>query len=302
MTGKSLHRCFSPALLCFFAALFAFDPLQAQVAEVPYMTGRITDNAEILSPENREHLTAIIKAHEAATTDQIAILTVPSFEGMPEEFSAQVFQSWKLGEKGKNNGVLLLISPESRRIRIEVGSGLKGKIPDDLAARIIRNLIAPQFQEGDYNRGVDAAVHAIIGNLEGNEPQEAVAQTESPAGKESFFKGPDLSIPERILIGAFIFGIIGVFTLIAIVTPGVGWFLYLFLIPFWAMFPIVVLGVRGAFILFILYLAGFPVAKIMLARVGWYQRAKTGLQSKGVARIGGFTPGGGGSSSTWSSS
>ncbi len=85
-------------------------------------------------------------------------------------------------------------------------------------------------------------------------------------------------------------------------TPGVGWFLYLFLIPFWAMFPIIVVGTRGALILLIAYLVCFPAAKLVLARARWYRKAKAALQSKGVAQIGGFTVRSGGtSSSSWSS-
>ena len=300
MNGLSVRsRASLPKLFC-FAVLLSLATARAQISEVPYLTGRITDNADILSQEIREHLTAVIKAHEEATTNQIAILTMPAIEGMPEEFSARVYQSWKLGAHGKENGVLLLISPEGQRIRIEVGSGLKGKIPDDLAARIIRNLMAPPFQDGDYNRGVDAAVHAIIGNLEGNAEEQAAAHPETPAADDEFFEGADLGILERILLGAFIFGIIGLFTFIGVVTPGAGWFLYLFLIPFWAMFPIVVLGVRGAFIVFIIYMIGFPIAKIRLARSGWYQKAKSDLAKKGFAQIGGFTLKGG--ASPWSSS
>ena len=98
-----------------------------------------------------------------------------------------------------------------------------------------------------------------------------------------------MSITERILFGAFIFGIIGLFTIIGIVTPGVGWFLYLFLIPFWAMFPIVILGVRGALICLVTYLIIFPVAKLTLKYSDWYQKAQNDMRTKGKASIGGFT-------------
>jgi uncharacterized protein len=305
MTGTSLRSCIRlPALCCCIAALFAPAAARSQVAEIPYLTGRITDNAEMLSTEIRAHLTEIVKIHEEATGNQIAILTMPSLEGvMLEEFAARVLQAWKLGSAGKENAVLLLVSPGDRRIRIEVGSGLKGKLSEVSATRIIRDLMTPPFQEGDYNRGIDAGIHAIIGQLDGNEQPQAVSHTETQAQDDSFFEGPDLPIYERILIGSFIFGIIGLFTIIGILTPGAGWFLYLFLIPFWAMFPIIVVGGRGAFVLLMLYLVCFPAAKLVLARVRWYQRAKADLRSKGVAQIGGFTVRSGSSAgSTWSSS
>jgi len=107
----------------------------------------------------------------------------------------------------------------------------------------------------------------------------------------------------RILLGAFIFGIIGLFTIVGLLTPGTGWFLYLFLIPFWAVFPIVVLGVRGALALFVAYVVGFPVAKLVISRQDWFRTAKTQLGKTGSATIGGMviTTGGGRSGGSWSS-
>ncbi len=285
------------------AVFLAFRFARSQVAEVPFMTGRVTDNADLLSAATRSHLKEVIKAHEESSTNQIAILTLPSLEGVRlEEFAAQVLQAWKLGEKGKDNGVLLLVSPGDRRARIEVGAGLSEKLTDASADRIVRDLMAPQFQQGDYDQGIDAGIHAIIGQLEGNEQAGAEPAKDNQAKSDSSFEGSDMAISERILFGAFIFGIIGLFTVIGVMTPGVGWFLYIFLIPFWAMFPIVVVGTRGALILLIIYLVCYPVAKVVLARFRWYKGASMDLASKGIAHIGGFTlRSGGKAGSFWSS-
>jgi uncharacterized protein len=105
----------------------------------------------------------------------------------------------------------------------------------------------------------------------------------------------------RILLGAFIFGIIGLFTFLGIVTPGMGWFLYFFLIPFWAMFPIVVVGVRGALACLATYVVGYPVAKLLLRRKAWYVKAAHDLKEKGRARIGGMWVSSSGSGRGWSS-
>jgi uncharacterized protein len=113
--------------------------------------------------------------------------------------------------------------------------------------------------------------------------------------------GPDLPLSERILFGSFIFGIIGLFTVIGVLTPGVGWFLYLFLIPFWALFPIVIVGTHGALTLLVTYLVAFPIAKLALRRTARYRKAQTSLTHKGKATIGGFTLTSGGSGSSWSS-
>lgn len=89
--------------------------------------------------------------------------------------------------------------------------------------------------------------------------------------------------------------------MVGVLTPGVGWFLYVFLIPFWAMFPIVIIGTRPTVALLVTYLIGYPVAKLLLRKTAWYQKAATGLMTKGNARIGGFTFSSSGGSSGFSS-
>lgn len=201
--------------------------------------------------EATERITNLLRAHEKETSEQIAVLTVRSLEGASiEEFAVAVFQSWKLGQKDKDNGVLVVIVPRERKMRIEVSYGLEGRLTDLHASRVIRDVMAPRFKAGDFDSGVEDGVGAILARLKG----EGVEANESdvPSAREelraslSGIQEPDMTIGERILIGAFIFGIIGLFTIIGVLTPGLGWFLYLFLIPFWAMFPIVVVGVQGA--------------------------------------------------------
>jgi uncharacterized protein len=280
----------------------------AQAAEVPYLTGRVTDNAEILTAETRKALTEQLAAHERATTNQVAVLTVPTIgDASIEEYAVEVFNAWKLGRKDKDNGVLVVIAPNERRLRIEVGYGLEGTLTDAQAARIIRDVMTPRFKDGDFNRGVADGVRAVVATLEGDTavlppPRTTSRDTTGENRHGSFFDGPDLPWPARILIGAFIFGIIGLFTFIGLMTPGMGWFLYFFLIPFWAMFPIVVLGVTGALYTFGTYLIGFPVLKLFISRRDWYRKAVHDLKTKGSARIGGWTLGGGSSGSSWSSS
>ncbi len=277
--------------------------VSAQVSEIPFLTGRITDNAEILTPDSRERISEVMRIYEQNTSNQIAILTMPSLEnGSIEEFSAQVLKSWKLGLKGRDNGVLVVVSPGDRRVRIEVGKGLRNSLSEEAAGRIIRESMAPRFNEGSYDEGLAEGISAIISQLGTAEPEQAASQEDQgQTKKDSSFEGPDLSISERILFGCFIFGIIGLFTVIGVVTPGVGWFLYIFLIPFWAMFPIVVVGVRGALILLVIYLIGFPATKLFLRRSEWYEKAKAQLASKGMAHLGGFTIKSGGFESSWNS-
>ena len=276
----------------------------AAAAEVPFLSGRITDNAEILSQTMRRSLTDLLKAHEDSTGNQIAVLTVSTLGGESiEEYATAVFDAWKLGQKGKDNGVLIIVAPSERRMRIEVGYGLEAKLTDLLAGRIIRNIMTPRFKAGDYDGGVKEGVKAVITALEGGEVPEAGAET-GPVTQTSSglnIDEPDLPLTQRILFGAFIFGIIGLFTVIGVLTPGVGWFLYFFLIPFWAMFPIIIVGTKGALYLLITYVVGYPIAKLLLRNTNWYKKAATDLRTKGHASIGGFSLSSGSSGSSWSS-
>ena len=277
----------------------------AGAVDVPYLTGRVVDNAEILKPATRERIAALAKAHEDKTSDQIAVLTISTLGGESvEEFAVRVFEAWKLGQKGKDNGVLVVVAPQDRKMRIEVGYGLEGTLTDVAASRIIRNVMTPAFKSGDFDRGIEDGVAAIVAQLEG---QAATAGTTasfadastSNTGKSAFkFEGPDIPWYMRILLGCFIFGIIGIFTVVGVMTPGMGWFLYVFLIPFWAMFPIVIIGPKATVGLLALYVIGYPIAKLMLARQPWYAKAAADLKSKGKATVGGMVITSGGSSSS----
>ena len=253
----------------------------ASAIDVPFLTGRVVDNAEILKPATRERLVAQLKALEDRTTNQVAVLTVPTLDGESvEDFAVRVFEAWKLGQKGKDNGVLVVVVPNDRRMRIEVGYGLEGTLTDAQAARIIRDRMTPAFKAGDYDRGVSDGVEAIVAVLEGRGEPAASSSGASGSAKSAFdnFEEDLPPWPMRILLGAFIFGIIGLFTFIGIVTPGMGWFLYFFLIPFWAMFPIIIVGVKGALACLATYLVVFPIAKLILGRRPDYQKAAAGAQ------------------------
>ena len=230
----------------------------AAAADVPYLSGRVVDEAGILSPAARERLTATSKAHEDRTTNQVVVLTLPTLGGESiEEYADRAFATWKLGQKGKDNGVLLVVVPNDRKLRIEVGYGLEATLPDVDAARIIRERITPRFKAGDFDGGVTEGLEAIVARLEGRPGAVGDAGSAAPGSTgKGVFDSPQIAEiesqlppwPMRILLGAFIFGVIGLFTVIGVVTPGMGWFLYVFLIPFWAMFPIIVVGVKGALV------------------------------------------------------
>ncbi len=137
--------------------------------EIPEHGGEwIHDEANILSASTKSELELILKAERDSTSNQIAVLIVPSLNGeIPEEFSLRVAEKWKIGQKGKDNGVLLLISMNEHLIRMETGYGLEGVLTDALSSRINRNEIAPRFKEKDFDGGVKAGVIAIIKAIKG---------------------------------------------------------------------------------------------------------------------------------------
>jgi uncharacterized protein len=157
----------------FFSAVFALD--------VPPLTGRIVDSAHLLSLDQAGALSAELAAHEQRTGNQVALLTIPTLEGEPlEEYSHRVATTWRLGQKDRDNGVLLLVVPADRKVRIEVGYGLEGILTDLKASRIIRNEIVPLFKAGRYAEGITGGLRAIMRTLEGtSSPPETTAHTNS---------------------------------------------------------------------------------------------------------------------------
>ncbi len=117
----------------------------------------------------RERIGAALKAHEAKTTNQIAVLTIATLgEDNIGHYATRVFETWKPGKKDKDNGLLLVIVPKERKIRFEVGRRLKGTVPDVVASRTIRNVIAPQFKANQFDKGVEDGLAAVIKLLEGD--------------------------------------------------------------------------------------------------------------------------------------
>ena len=163
MRGSSMAAILLVALL----QLITYNSLWAALA-VPALTGRINDNASMISAPARADIQEKLKQFEAAESTQIVILTVPSLQGDPiEDFSIRVAEAWKIGQKGSDNGVLLIVSRDDHKVRIEVGYGLEGKLTDLTAGRIVRNEIVPAFKAGQFDAGFTRGVSAIIAAAHG---------------------------------------------------------------------------------------------------------------------------------------
>ena len=180
----------------------------------PPLTDRVVDEAHILSAREREALVAKLAELETKSGIQLVVVTVNSLQGQEiEPYANELFRTWKLGEKTKNNGVLLLVAPNERRVRIEVGYGLEGTLTDALSKVIITNAIAPRFKAGDFADGVTRGVDDIITVL----TTDASEWQKRPSLRLDNQQAPDPA--SWLLIAA----LIALVTLL-IVSPGFRWF------------------------------------------------------------------------------
>ena len=183
-------------VLAFTGAMFSLSPALA-APSFPPLTGRVVDDAHVLSPKVQGDLTAKLKALEQKNGDQLVVVTLPSLQGLEiEDYGYQLGRTWGIGHKGKNNGVLFIVAPSEHKVRIEVGYGLEPELTDALSSVILQSAVLPKFRAGDVSGGVVAGTDAIIQQL-GLDPDTAQAnakaaevQAAEPArGSEG---GPDL--------------------------------------------------------------------------------------------------------------
>ena len=152
-------------LFLLIALLFAGG---SWAAEVPPLRGHVNDYASMLSPQAARELEDELTAFEKSDSTQIAVLTIPSLDGeVVEQYAIKVVEKWQIGQKGKDNGALLLVVKNDRKIRIEVGRGLEGTLTDLMSGRIIRNEISPAFKQGNFDVGIARGVAAIMATVRG---------------------------------------------------------------------------------------------------------------------------------------
>ena len=176
MTSKLSRWLLLVVLLIFASAALAATP------KFPALTGRVVDAAGILNASTQSQLTDMLAAHERATGQQVVVVTLDSLQGFSiEDFGYQLGRRWGIGQKGKNNGALLIVAPKEHKVRIEVGYGLEGELTDAICAAIIHNYILPSFKRGDFNAGVSAGTTSILSVLGGNPLETSVAtRTSAP--------------------------------------------------------------------------------------------------------------------------
>lgn len=172
--GLAVRAC---TWLSLVVALVALSPAWALAREVPPLRAHVNDTADMLPADAEARLEQRLSAYEQRTEQQFALLTIDTLDGDAlEDFSLRVVEAWKLGKKGKDNGLLLLIVKNDRRLRIEAGYGLEGEVTDAFASRLIRNVLTPQFRAGRVADGVDQAFTLLMKQASGEAvPEGALA-------------------------------------------------------------------------------------------------------------------------------
>lgn len=187
--------------------------LLAFAVNYPALTGRIVDQANIISTDTRGSIESKLVELEAKSGIQLVVATVSSLEGQDiEPYANGLFRSWKLGEKAKNNGVLLLVAPNEHRVRIEVGYGLEGTLTDALSKVIIANAITPRFKTGDFTGGISRGIDDIITVL----TTDASEWQRPPSLRLDSQQTPDST--SWLLVAAAI-----ILVILIIVSPGFRW-------------------------------------------------------------------------------
>jgi uncharacterized protein len=286
--------------------------------DVPPLQGRVMDSQGYTSESFRQNLETLLLNHEVKTSNQIAVLIIPSLQGeVLEEYSLKVAETWKLGQKKKDNGVLLLIAIEDRKMRIEVGYGLEGDLPDVICRRILDFKMKPKFKNEDYEGGIQDGVSSIFEAINksytnddsnfydanAEEPDAIDKNRYSYLGPLSFVGDfPENSeVPLVIAIPFFLFflGVIGVFTYLAAFFAYVGWFIACFLIIFWLVFPSALLGTKIGVPIFLTYFVSMFSWKIIALVTPWGRKI---MKKRGIKASGGGKGSSSRGGSSWSSS
>ncbi len=171
--------------------------------EFPPLTGRVVDEAGLLSSNEMAQLERMLEGHENATSNQIVVVTLDSLQGRTiEEFGYQLGRAWGIGQKGRDNGALLIVAPNEREVRIEVGYGLEGMLTDAVSSNIIHAVVLPAFRRGDMPGGIRSGAMAMVQAVGG----EYQMRDRRPAGRAAPLGGSPFVL---LILGIFVFVMFG---------------------------------------------------------------------------------------------
>jgi uncharacterized protein len=282
MTRPTLPRALLAAALLFLTQLVASE------IPVPPLKSRVTDLTNTLTADQRAALEAKLATFEIRKGSQVAVLMVPTTQPEAiEQYSIRVVDQWKLGRKRVDDGVFLIVAKNDRKVRIEVGRGLEGALPDAIAKRIIDEVITPRFRENDFYGGITAGVDRILRVIEGEPlpPPKAPAQ-KAPGGGPGWFELLFIGIILATVVGGFLRALFGRFLGAGIVGAAAGALGYV----------LVGLGaaVTIAIIAFLVSLFTGALGRGSVGRSGWYPGGGWGSGGGGFGGGGGGFSGGGG--------
>jgi uncharacterized protein len=207
MTSAVLRR--GGGFLAAVLAVFALATAATAAPKFPTLTGRVVDDAHLLSAPAQEKLTGELATLEQQTGHQLVVATVPDLQGYEiEDYGYQLLRTWGIGRKGVNDGVILLVAPNQRKVRVEVGYGLEPVLTDALSSVIIQRKILPQFRAGHMEQGVVDGTEALIAQLGLPEDQAKAnvaqaAQQPAPSAAGQF--QPGIHIPAILIIFIVLF-------------------------------------------------------------------------------------------------
>jgi len=202
-TWRHLRHLSRIAAVTFAVLLLALVGTQSAFAqEFPKLSGRVVDAANLLSPEQEAQLTQLSAEIEQASSRQFVIATIPDLQDYPiEDYGYRLGREWGIGQEGANNGIILIVAPNEKKVRIEVGYGLEPVVPDGLASDIIQQTILPRFRDGDMAGGIIAGAQAIGEQMKlPLEAAEARAREQMASSRSSASKGAKVV---GVLMGLF---------------------------------------------------------------------------------------------------
>ncbi|MDH3655762.1 MAG: TPM domain-containing protein [Myxococcales bacterium] len=295
----SRARLILAALLVWSVSVAAF------ALSVPELSGRVNDYANLVNPATEARIDALLAQLEQDKGAQVAVLTIDSLEGEQlEDYSLRVAETWKLGRADEDDGALLLIAKNDRKMRLEVGYGLEPVLSDVLSRRILDQVLRPSFRAGDFDGGIERAVQTIDGLIRGTStlPPPTVSEVQADLPPKIF------GLLWLMFLVPFAFVVVG--------TNPFQWFLYLFLIPFIGVGGITTISPSAGPFFIVVWLIAAPIVWSFFGRKrkkqkrgkgrrhsGWsggsWSSGGGGFSSGGGFSGGGGSFGGGGSSSSW---
>ncbi|NND29737.1 MAG: YgcG family protein, partial [Myxococcales bacterium] len=252
------------------AILLCSVSVVAFALNVPELSGRVNDYADLLTPAAEARVEAILARLEADKGAQVVVLTIDSLQGEQlEEYSLRIAETWKLGREAQDDGALLLIAKNDRKMRFEIGYGLEPVLTDVMTTRIRNQILTPSFRAGDFDGGIERAVEAIDGLIRGTSTLPPPSASDTTA-----------DLPPRIF-GALWLLFLVPFVWVVVSTNPFQWFLYFFLIPFIGVGGITMIAPSAGPLAVVLWLIAAPIGWSFIGR-----RRKKLKRSKGRRRSG----------------